>query len=298
MEIMIATINEDQEVISDYRCFFCFARAFERLIEKENLQPKEKKQFANDMFGLFNDVKYDFSIPEVSRDLHVLLKQYSNNPDPYKEDKKQSNDLVLGMYSELKDIVFQSGNYFDTALRLAIAGNIIDFGISNTFDLHSTIDKVLNSEFAIDDSLLLKQSLSKAKTVLYLGDNCGEMVFDKLFIETMMHPNLIYAVRGEPVINDVTLDDAKYVGMELVASVISNGYDAPSTLLDHCSSEFLEVFNRADVIISKGQGNLEGLLGKTTKDIYFLLMVKCEVIADVLGVRKGDFVVKKNNIER
>jgi damage-control phosphatase, subfamily I len=298
MENTIVTISKKEEVISDYRCFFCFARAFERLIEKGNLQTEEKKQFANDMFGLFNDVKSDFSIPELSRELHVLLKQYSNNPDPYKEEKKQSNDMVLNMYPELKDIVFQSNNYFNTALRLAIAGNIIDFGISNTFDLHSTIDKVLNSDFAIDDSIQLKQALSEAKTVLYLGDNCGEIVFDKLFIETIMHPNLIYAVRGVPVINDVTLENAKYVEMDLVADVISNGYDAPSTLLEHCSTEFLEVFNRADVIISKGQGNLEGLLGKTRKDVYFLLMVKCEVIADVLGVKKGDFVVMKNNTER
>ncbi len=298
MENTIVTISKKEEVISDYRCFFCFARAFERLIEKGNLQTEEKKQFANDMFGLFNDVKYDFSIPELSRELHVLLKQYSNNPDPYIEEKNQSNDLILGMYPELKDIVFQSDNYFNTALRLAIAGNIIDFGISNTFDLHSTIDKVLNSDFAIDDSIQLKQALSEAKTVLYLGDNCGEIVFDKLFIETIMHPNLIYAVRGVPVINDVTLEDAKYVEMDLVADVISNGYDAPSTLLEHCSTEFLEVFNRADVIISKGQGNLEGLLGKTQKEVYFLLMVKCEVIADVLGVKKGDFVVMKNNTER
>jgi hypothetical protein len=119
------------------------------------------------------------------------------------------------------------------------------------------------------------------------------MVFDKLFIETMMHPNLIYAVRGAPVINDATMDDAKYVGIDRVADVISNGYDAPSTILEHCSDEFMKVFNRADVIISKGQGNLEGLLGQTTKAVYFLLMVKCEVIADALGVRKGDFVVSK-----
>jgi uncharacterized protein with ATP-grasp and redox domains len=159
--------------------------------------------------------------------------------------------------------------------------------------LHSTIDKVLNSDFAIDDSLELKRALSEAKTVLYLGDNCGELVFDKLFIETIMHPNLIYAVRGEPVINDVTLEDACYVGMDRVADLVSNGYDAPSTLLEHCSPEFLEVFNRADVIISKGQGNLEGLLGKTDKEVYFLLMVKCEVIADALGVKKGGFVVRK-----
>ncbi len=285
-----------KEVISDYRCFFCFARAFERLIEKENISPEEKKCFASDMFGLFNEVKHDFSIPMISRELHVLLKQYSNNSDPYQEAKKQSNDLVLGMYPELKAIIFQSDNQFETALRLAIAGNIIDYGIGNYFDLQGTIDKVLNSDFTVDDSVELKQAISEAKTVLYLGDNCGEMVFDKLFIETMMHPNLIYAVRGAPVINDATLDDAKYVGMDIVADVISNGYDAPSTILEHCSTEFLEVFDRADVIISKGQGNLEGLLGQTNKEVYFLLMVKCEVIADALGVKKGDFVVKKNKV--
>jgi len=293
MEITSVIISEEKAVISDYRCFFCFARAFERLIEKENLSPEEKKYFASDMFGLFNKAKQDFSIPMISRELHVLLKQYSNNPDPYQEAKKQSNDLVLGMYPELKAVILQSGNQFETALRLAIAGNIIDYGIGNHFDLQGTIDKVLSSEFAVDDSLELKQAISEAKTVLYLGDNCGEMVFDKLFIEAIRHPNLIYAVRGAPVINDATMDDAKYVGMDMVAEVISNGYDAPSTILEHCSAEFLEVFNRADVIISKGQGNLEGLLGQTTKNVYFLLMVKCEVIADALGVKKGDFVVFK-----
>jgi uncharacterized protein with ATP-grasp and redox domains len=290
---MFVVKEEEKEVISDFRCYFCFARAFERLLEKENLTPEEKKSFAGDMFGLFKKGNSGFSIPELSRELHVLLKQHSNNPDPYKHVKKQSNDMVLSMYPELKDLVFHSGTYFETALRLAIAGNIIDYGIGNHFDLQGTIDTVLNSEFAIDDSLELKKSLSEAKTVLYLGDNCGEMVFDKLFIETIMHPNLIYAVRGEPVINDVTLEDARYVGMDRVADLISNGYDAPSTLLEHCSPGFLEVFNRADVVISKGQGNLEGLLGKTDKEVYFLLMVKCEVIADALGVKKGDFVVKK-----
>lgn len=295
MKITSVSIKEKKEVISDYRCFFCFAKAFERLIDKENLSPEEKKCFASDMFGLFNEVKNDFSIPMISRELHVLLKQYSNNPDPYKEVKKQSNNLVLGMYADLKNIVFQSVNQFETALRLAIAGNIIDYGIGNHFDLQGTIDKVLHSDFAIDDSAELKQALSRAKTVLYLGDNCGEIVFDKLFIETIRHPNLIYAVRGAPVINDATLEDAQYVGMDRIADVISNGYDAPSTILEHCSAEFLEVFDRADVIISKGQGNLEGLLGRTNKEVYFLLMVKCEVIADAMGVKKGDFVVRRNN---
>jgi uncharacterized protein with ATP-grasp and redox domains len=161
--------------------------------------------------------------------------------------------------------------------------------------LEATIEKVLKSDFAINHSFELKEALSTAKKVLYLGDNAGEIVLDKLFIETIMHPNLHFAVRGAPVINDVTLDDARYVGMDRVADVIQNGYDAPSTILDKCSNEFQKQFYDADVIISKGQGNLEGLLNKTDKQIFFLLMVKCDVIAEALSVKKGDFVVMKNN---
>lgn len=108
-----------------------------------------------------------------------------------------------------------------------------------------------------------------------------------------MHPNLIYVVRGSSIINDATIYDAGYVGIDRVADVISNGYDAPSTIFDCCSSEFKEAFMQADVIIAKGQGNFEGLFRYSPKDFYSLLMVKCDVIADALGVRKGDFVIKK-----
>lgn len=117
-------------------------------------------------------------------------------------------------------------------------------------------------------------------------------MFDKLFIEAIMHPLLVYAVRGGPIINDATMDDARYCGMDKVADVISNGYDAPSTILEHCSPAFREVFEHADVIISKGQGNFEGLCGKTNKPIFFLLMAKCDVIADALKVQKGSFVIQ------
>jgi len=282
-------------MISDYRCFFCFARAFEKLLEEEELTVAEKNSFTRGMTMLYSKSQENFSAPCFSRKLHQILKLYSNNPDPYIKVKKQSNDLVLEMYPALKKLLIESENPYETALRLAIAGNIIDFGISNQYDLDATIDKVLKSDFAINHSSELKGALSTAKTVLYLGDNSGEIVLDKLFIETIMHPNLTYVVRGAPVINDATIDDARYVGMDTVADVITNGYDAPSTIVDKCSDEFKELFNRADVIISKGQGNLEGLLGKTDKEVYFLLMVKCDVIAEALGVKKGDFVVKKQD---
>lgn len=284
-------------MISDYRCFFCFTKTFEKLLEQENISNEAKYSFTREMAGAYNRIGDNFSAPAFSQTLHSILKKYTKNPDPYVVAKQKSNDLVLELYPALKKQLLGSENPFDTALRLAIAGNIIDFGISSSFDLHSTIDKVLHSDFAIDHSAQLKQSLSEAKTVLYLGDNAGEIVLDKLLIENMMHPDLYYVVRGAPVINDATIDDAKYVGMDIVADVISNGDNAPSTILENCSDEFKEIFNKADVIISKGQGNLEGLLGKTKKEIYFLLMVKCDVIANTLKVKKGDFVVKGNLID-
>ncbi len=282
-------------MISDYRCFFCFARAFEKLLEKEQLTIAEKNSFTRGMTMLYSKSQEDFSAPAFSRELHQVLKLYSKNCDPYVDIKKQTYDLVLSLYPTLKQLVFESENPFDTAVRLAIAGNIIDFAVGDQHNLEATIEKVLKSDFAINHSFELKEALSTAKKVLYLGDNAGEIVLDKLFIETIMHPNLHFAVRGAPVINDVTLDDARYVGMDRVADVIQNGYDAPSTILDKCSNEFQKQFYDADVIISKGQGNLEGLLNKTDKQIFFLLMVKCDVIAEALSVKKGDFVVMKNN---
>ncbi len=280
-------------MISDYRCFFCFARAFEVLLEKENLSLTDKNTFTSQMAELYRQSSGCFSAPAFARELHVALRRLTCNADPYKEAKQKSNDLVLGQYHQLKAQILQSENPYDTALRLAIAGNIIDLAVCSEYDLPAAINKVLSSDFAIDYSKELKQELSMTKRVLYLGDNAGEIVFDKLFIEAIMHPNLIYAVRGSSIINDATIYDARYVGIDRVADVISNGYDAPSTIFDCCSSEFKEAFMQADVIIAKGQGNFEGLFRHSPKDFYSLLMVKCDVIADALGVRKGDFVIKK-----
>jgi uncharacterized protein with ATP-grasp and redox domains len=160
--------------------------------------------------------------------------------------------------------------------------------------LQATIDKALNSEFAIGHSKQLKEAIENAKTVLYLGDNAGEIVFDKLFIRTINHPQLTFVVRGAPVINDATIDDAEYTGMKETANVISNGYDAASTIPEKSSKQFQKYFREDDVIISKGQGNLEGLFPLNDKRIFFLLMVKCDVIAEFLKVKKGSLVVYNN----
>lgn len=280
-------------MISDYRCFYCFVRAFEKLLEKEPISNEDKTSFTKDMVSLYLNHSSDISAPLFSRELHNILKKYTGKADPYKEEKRKSNDHAMSMLPELERIIRQSDDLFDTALRLAIAGNIIDFAVSHNYDLRSSIENALNSDFAIDHSELLRQALENAESVLYLGDNAGEIVLDQLFIRTLGHQGVTFTVRGGPIINDVTMEDAEYTGMTKVVNVISSGFDAASTIPEKSDTIFQQYYNDADVIISKGQGNLEGLISLNDERTFFLLMVKCNVMAEFLNVRKGDIVVYK-----
>jgi uncharacterized protein with ATP-grasp and redox domains len=200
----------------------------------------------------------------------------------------------LELEEDIRNTIKKAKDPFQTALRYALAGNVIDFAPSKSFDVFKALATAVSKKPAIDHSLLLEKELKKASVVLYLGDNAGEIVMDKLFIETIDHTDLYYAVRGAHIINDITLEDAEYVGMTKIANVISNGYDAPSTLLKRCSPEFRKIYDKADIVISKGQGNLEGLIDRTDKKIFFLLTVKCDVMAEMIGVEENDVVVFYN----
>lgn len=265
-------------------------KTYKRLFQKLDVSETQQKVLLEYFYTTIENDGSGFA-PIIQRNLNKTFCRILNIDDPFKEEKEESNRVALELYDEWKPKVIESENPFNLALRLAIAGNIMDYGASDSFDIHKTIDRVIASDFAVDNSEVLRQQLLKASKVLYLGDNAGEIVFDRLFIETIMHGNISFAVKGAPVLNDVTMDDSVQVGMHYAADVISNGYDAPSTILERCSREFQEDFRSADLIISKGQGNLEGLLSESDPRIFFLLMVKCDLIAETLGVKKGDFVV-------
>ncbi len=278
----------------DERCVPCFLKTYKRLFQKLDVSETQQKVFLEYFYTTIENDGSGFA-PIIQRNLNKTFCRILNIDDPFKEEKEESNRVALELYDNWKPKVIESENPFNLALRLAIAGNIMDYGASDSFDIHKTIDRVIASDFAVDNSEMLRQQLLKASKVLYLGDNAGEIVFDRLFIETIMHGNISFAVKGAPVLNDVTMDDSVQVGMHYAADVISNGYDAPSTILERCSREFQEDFRSADLIISKGQGNLEGLLSESDPRIFFLLMVKCDLIAETLGVKKGDFVISNQH---
>ena len=279
----------------NYECLICQVKALQKRMDKYQVAEKKRNRLVSSMMKEIANIDLDNSYsPEITRNIIEQLKKNSKVADPYQKEKDESNQEMLERYQEFKRMVEVSKNPFETALRLAIAGNIIDFGPGHDFDIWETIEQVMTSDFAIDHSKHLQEAVQNAKSILYLGDNCGEIVLDKLFLETIGHPNVTFAVRNSVVLNDVTLKEATEVGIPEVAKVISNGDDAPSTLLHRVSPEFKTIYDSADLIISKGMGNFEGLMDENDPRLFYLLMIKCHVIGKKIGAKKGGFVVKRS----
>jgi damage-control phosphatase, subfamily I len=281
--------------MTDSRCTQCIYQTYQRLFGKFNIEHSRVEEF-NSFFRKLTSLDITHTAPQIHRELNNKLIEITGNGDLFAAEKQAGNQIAMDLYKFWKTRVQASADPFKFALRIAIAGNIMDYGAASSFDVNQTINNIINAEFAIDHSSCLEKKIRESETILYLGDNAGEIVFDRLFIETINAKNVVYAVKSSPVLNDVTISDAKDTGMGLVARVISNGYDVPSTILPECSGEFREIFDSADLIISKGQGNLEGLVSLKDPRLFFLLMAKCDPIADLLRVRKGGLVVSNSRL--
>ena len=229
--------------------------------------------------------------PQLAYRIHQQVQQLTNNIDPYRDDKDQATQQALALYPELKKKVREASDPLEMAIRIAIAGNIIDLGVAESYDLEATLKRVLTQPFAINDLVALRSALARSVSVLYLADNAGETLFDRVLIESLELP-VSYAVKAGPIINDATHEDAVAAGIDQIAEIIDNGSNAPGTLLDQCSELFCKRFAQADLIIAKGQANYESL-SDNPAPIFFLLQAKCNVIARDLGIAEGGTVLKQ-----
>ena len=234
---------------------------------------------------------------ELSKEVHAIVRNMLNCKDPYREVKKKSNEMANELYPRLEQIVEEAKDPFLMATKLAIIGNVIDFGAMNRFDVKDMINKAITEN--IDDNAYsrFKESIEKAQTILYLADNAGEIFFDKLLIKKFaeMGKRIVYAVKNNPIINDATIEDAKFAGIDKFAEVLpaDEGQDksAPGILLNYASSKFLNYFRNADVVIAKGQGNYESL-SNSGREIFFLLVVKCPLVARDIRADIGKLILK------
>ncbi len=271
-----------------YPCFFTQAIRTSRMITSD-----EKKiwQILNEVSLSLPEIHFGATPPEIGREVYRIISKRTGIKDPYRKIKEKCTRQALSLYPELKKLINSSEDRLMTAIRISIAGNIIDFGANFDFDLKKDVGTTLSQDFSINHYREFCEALDKARKILYLADNAGETVFDRFLIEEINKP-VIYVVRARPIINDATREDALLAGIDKVAEIVSSGCDAPGNILKFCSDEFLKIYRSADLIISKGQGNYEGLSDED-RPIFFLLKAKCHVIARDIGIDEGSIVLMK-----
>ena len=272
-------------------CYPCFLRQALSIARRVGADQQQQLLVVHRVLELLKDIPLGANPPEIAHYVHGFVHDEINVHDPYKEAKSASTQQALTLYPRLKNLVMHSDDALDTAIRLSIAGNIIDLAISEHHDdLWATVKRVLKQPFAVNDANEMREKLAEADHVLFLADNAGETVFDRILVETLPIP-VLYAVKGGPILNDATMEDAVAAGLDQCATLMSTGSDAPGTIVALCSEEFRDQYSAAPLIIAKGQANYE-TLSDAGPSTFCLLQVKCPVIGRDIGAPVGSIILR------
>lgn len=235
----------------------------------------------------------NFSAPLFSSIMQSIIEKYSGSDNPYRIVKETNLNKAQQYMKFLETMIDASDDKLETAVRTAIVGNTIDFAANPDFDIESEINKIASNNINLSALPQFKNDCKKARTILYIGDNYEEALFDKFLITELLPQKVIFVVRSKPILNDITLEDAKQLEIDKLCTVIESGSTIAGTDLNECTNEFLEIYRSADIVIAKGQGNYESLINET-RPIYFLFKVKCEVIAQRSGCPLGKGILLFN----
>ncbi len=276
-------------------CIPCFADQCVDAVKMVTDDPDLRFEIVQRGLEMCSEAGEEMPPPALAGKIHRMIRARTGNHDPYLDIKRRANQFALERIDELRERIEDHEDEFEAALRFAIAGNIMDWGAKSHADISDEgVDGVLEEclEQPLEGGGMhdLKKRIREAEDVLYLADNAGEIVMDRLFIEFMPDTDITVAVKGNPAINDALLADAQQSGMVDIAPVIETGTDTPGAVWSECSEEFKRRFRSADLIISKGQGNYESLSNRP-EGIVYLLKAKCPVVARDIGCEVGDMIV-------
>jgi uncharacterized protein with ATP-grasp and redox domains len=273
-------------------CVPCFLRQALEATRMGTRDPEAQTEILKavlTVMGRFDAYRY---APEIGREVHAVVKRLTGVADPYCQIKRNNLKLAERYYSRLKQFLFSKGGGMEWVLKIAAIGNNLDAAIYQEVTDVKLFDRELEKEFVICDLKRWEQRLKTARKLLIIGDNAGETVFDRIFIEQLLYLEVAYAVRSAPIINDATVADAVAARLDRHARIIASGCDAPGLILQECDPEFVQVYQQADLVLSKGQGNYETLSEDAGREVFFLLKAKCPAIAADLGVDVGSYIFK------
>lgn len=280
----------------DEACIGCIINQSMKVANAIHANEKLSKKLTSTVEEMSENFSYEQTPPEVAAPVYEMMAQIAQKYDLYDEVKELSTKKALAFVPQLKERIQKSENKLLTATKIAVAGNVIDLAAEVEFDLHEELENIFHIDFAHNDFTKFKANLETAQSVLVIGDNVGEHIFDYLFIETLqeLYPskNFSYMVRGNPIINDVTLKEAKEAGFDKLCNLVDSGVNTPGFTYSHATEEAKQLFDNSDIIISKGMGNYECMSPAHRENICFLLKVKCNVVAASLGKSIGDIICK------
>ena len=281
-------------------CLVCIYNQALKSAKNLNCDDKTTKKIMDKTAKIL--IKYDLDVtpPFIAKDVYKNIAKIVNKKDPLKNIKEKSTKEAIKLQNYVKKKIRDSDDKLFTAIKAAIAGNVIDFGSQKQFDLKEAVREVFEKEFGECDYDDFLKDIKNSKLILYIADNTGEHIYDKLLLEvltkTYKDKEFVYVTRGKPIINDVTILEAKKAVIDKVCKVVSSGVDTPGLDLSRALKKFLKLFKKSDMVIAKGMGNYETMYGVIDKKAYFLFKVKCNVVARSLKKEVGDIMLLENRV--
>jgi damage-control phosphatase, subfamily I len=277
-------------------CIHCLARQAVEIAEEATSNVTMQEEIIKRSLKELAEMDFNETAPEIAFRMHQHAKNITGNEDPYARLKEQYNEIAKRIYERINEEKWleRADDSFDMACRLAIAGNIIDFSVGlrlKESDIVKSVEESIKHDIYGTGTAALKEAVNKSKNIMYIADNAGEIIFDRFLLENLPVERVTYVVKGGPIVNDATMQDAISTGVSELVKVIDNGHSAQGTILKDCSSTFKHEFSRADLIISKGQANFETLSDIKGKTIFYLLRAKCSSVALAIGCKQMDYVL-------
>lgn len=277
------------------RCLACLAEMQEQQIR--NFSDEEKKiNYMKEIFAFLASCDPELSAPVLVRPLSRIYEKYWGKPESLDRTKRKFNDLLLSMQQDLEQQIRRQKDSLESALCFARTGNYIDYAAVRDISKEKLLELLDRKERLDEEEYgFFRRDLETASSLVYLTDNCGEIVLDKIAMKILkeQYPDLHITaiVRGAPVVNDADMETAGYIGLDEVAEVIDNGSDIAGTDFSDISLHAKQVIDSADLILSKGQGNFETAHG-CGKNIYYLFLCKCDWFVEKFHARRfqGMFV--------
>ena len=286
-------------MIMDKKCVLCILNQILRVSDYLKLEKSKADLIFKGVLKKVSNMNFsNITSPEFSEKVYDIFNEVLDEKDPYKRLRKEQNDMVLDRIDFFRNKIKNSSDPLFVSGLYSLVGNVIDYGSEEILDTNEIFGKVDSIKIVVNDYTKFKKCLKRGKRLLIIADNAGEAVFDMLFIERIkiFNPGIEvhYGVRSKPAINDVLKEDAEYIGLNRVASILETGSTFAGTVISRSTEKLKNVYYNSDIIVSKGQGNFETLEGEP-ENIFYVFKVKCDVVARYVHLDYGSLVMAFGN---